>query len=305
MDTLKKIITWVIIIGGGAYLIIHNEIVVNFILDNFIVDTSVNIPESNAYARDYEYVSFSYDEDFKPEKMSDYKNIIFNIFNGGYDTFSFFCPRYYEKCIPDLKEITGNQATITMINNYVSPFNSFSTINTTITTIGTTNEITYEIRKLYSASDVEAVNNQLDKIIGELNISSYASTSDKIRVFHDYLISHVDYDNERARSGESMYKSNTAYGALIEGKAICSGYADALAIFLDRLDVPNFKISEEEHIWNMVYINNSWLHIDVTWDDVNNPISKYNYFLISTKKLLELDKTTHNFDKSFYLEASN
>ena len=53
----------------------------------------------------------------------------------------------------------------------------------------------------------------------------------------------------------------------------------------------------------MVYLNGKWLHLDLTWDDVDNQKYKDNYFLITTDELFNLDKKEHNFDKSFYLEA--
>ena len=78
-----------------------------------------------------------------------------------------------------------------------------------------------------------------------------------------------------------------------------------MAIFLDKLDIKNYKISNEAHIWNLVYVNGVWVHLDATWDD---PISEYNanrdtYFLISTEELEKLKDDTHKFDKNIYKEA--
>ena len=86
---------------------------------------------------------------------------------------------------------------------------------------------------------------------------------------------------------------------MIQGYGTCNGYADAMAIFLD------YKISNDEHIWNLVYLDGKWYHLDLTWDD---PISETNinrdtYFLITTKTLEELNDGTHNFDKKIYSEA--
>ena len=88
---------------------------------------------------------------------------------------------------------------------------------------------------------------------------------------------------------------------MIQGYGTCNGYADAMAIFLDKLNIINYKIS----IWNLVYLDGKWYHLDLTWDD---PISETNinrdtYFLITTKTLEELNDGTHNFDKKIYSEA--
>ena len=71
------------------------------------------------------------------------------------------------------------------------------------------------------------------------------------------------------------------------------------------MNIINYKISNEEHIWNLVYLDGKWYHLYLTWDD---PISETNinrdtYFLITTKTLEELNDGTHNFDKKIYSEA--
>ena len=65
------------------------------------------------------------------------------------------------------------------------------------------------------------------------------------------------------------------------------------------------QISNDSHIWNLVYVNGKWVHLDATWDD---PISEYNanrdtYFLIDTEELTKLDDGTHKFDKNIFSEA--
>ena len=62
-----------------------------------------------------------------------------------------------------------------------------------------------------------------------------------------------------------------------------------MAIFLNSLGVKNYKIATENHIWNAVYIDNNWYHLDLTWDD---PVTKdsavdtlsHKFFMINTNK---------------------
>ena len=79
-----------------------------------------------------------------------------------------------------------------------------------------------------------------------------------------------------------------------------------MKIFLDKFNIPNFKVSSENHIWNAVYVNNKWMHLDLTWDDpvtsTGEDILEYDYFLISTKELLEQEKEQHIFDYEIYPE---
>ena len=80
-----------------------------------------------------------------------------------------------------------------------------------------------------------------------------------------------------------------------------------MAIFLDRMKIPNYKISSDKHIWNLVYINGKWLNLDLTFDDpvtnTGEDILQHDYFLISTDELLKLDKSEHTFNKEVFKEA--
>ena len=131
-------------------------------------------------------------------------------------------------------------------------------------------------------------------------------TITKIKKIHDYIIDNTEYDINKSKDiNNSTYKSNTAYGVLLQGYGICSGYSDAMAIFLHKLNITNYKISNNTHIWNLVYINGVWRHLDLTWDD---PISELNinqetYFLISTKELKKLNDKTHDFNIYIFSEA--
>ena len=53
-------------------------------------------------------------------------------------------------------------------------------------------------------------------------------------------------------------------------------------IILDKMGVLNIRISNNKHIWNLVYLNNEWLHLDLTWDDPVNDEDKdlllYDYY---------------------------
>ena len=60
-----------------------------------------------------------------------------------------------------------------------------------------------------------------------------------------------------------------------------------------------------------VYLNDEWLHIDLTWDDPVSSDGKdylfHTYFLVSTEAMKEADQgetviEEHNFNPLFYLE---
>ena len=125
-------------------------------------------------------------------------------------------------------------------------------------------------------------------------------------MIHDYIINHTEYDKLKTENiNDTTYKSNTAYGVLFEGYGICSGYSDAMKLFLDKLNIINYKISNDQHIWNLVNLDGVWYHLDLTWDDPvsDKNITRDSYFMITTKNLKALDDDVHYYNTVLFKEA--
>jgi len=229
-------------------------------------------------------------------------NYIYYVINTGSEYADGECTEEYTNCLKDLNEIANDEETLSLINNYVHPYNSFKTISFTYNSNGRFSLI---VEHIYSKEEITAINYVVDTKIEEI-ITKNMTTEEKIKKIHDYIIDSTKYDTLKTDNiYDETYKSNTAYGVLIQGYGICSGYADTISIFLNKLDIENYKISNETHIWNLVYINGIWTHLDSTWDD---PISDRNlnrdtYFLITYDELVALNDETHSFDKKIYTEA--
>ena len=77
-----------------------------------------------------------------------------------------------------------------------------------------------------------------------------------------------------------------------------------MSIFLDKIGVSNIKVATDDHVWNAIYLNDKWYHIDLTWDDPINNLKKdmiiYDYFMITTDELLNKNDNEHSFDKEIY-----
>lgn len=270
-------------------------------IDEHFNDKDYIIATANEYYldNDYNYIKNYTDDVSNKEELLNY---IYYVINTGSEYADGECTKEYTDCIKDLENIADDTDTLTIINNFVHPYNSFKTISFTYTNKG---NFSLSIEHVYTKEEIAEINYIVTNKIKDL-ITDNMTSQDKIKTIHDYIINNTDYDELKTNNiNDETYKSNTAYGVLIQGYGICSGYADTMAIFLNQLDIKNYKISNENHIWNLVYVNGLWKHLDATWDD---PISEFNanrntYFLISTEELIKLNDDTHSFDKLIYSEA--
>lgn len=249
--------------------------------------------------RDFEFVQ-NYDDEV--HNYTELLNYIYHVVNTGSKEGTGYCVREYKNCAKDLEEIGNNKELLSTINNFVHPYNSFSSI---IFTYNTKGEFDIKVNKIYSEENIVKINEVVDRVIKE-NIVDTMTTTQKLKIIHDYIIDNTKYDTLKSKNINDMtYKSNTAIGVLLEGYGICSGYSDAMCIFLDKLGIDNYKISNDTHIWNLVKVNNKWLHIDLTWDDpiYEQNLNRDTYFLITTAELEKLNDNTHSFNKTVFKEA--
>ena len=274
------------------------------------------IENSNEYAKDTDYLYVQRTKDYIPYSYQDLLNIYYSVINNGWNQFTFYCPKEYTNCLNDISNISEDELILTHLNNYIHPFNSFTNIRTSINENG---EITLYIYYLYNEDEIKIIDEKTDELLNNL-ITSDMDDYTKLKTIHDYIINNVKYDVERNEENSSDYSSYTAYGPLFEGYATCNGYTDLMAIFLTKLGFNNYKVattpdeisySSTGHIWNALYYDNSWVHIDLTWDDPVSSDQKdylfHTYFLVTTEAMEEADKgetviEEHNFNKLFYLE---
>lgn len=95
------------------------------------------------------------------------------------------------------------------------------------------------------------------------------TNAEKALTIHDFLVLNAKYDYENYLAGNIPHLSNKAYGVLVNGTGVCNSYALAYQDLLTRLGITVIKVTSSamNHAWNMVYLDGSWYHVDVTWDD--------------------------------------
>lgn len=271
---------------------------------SIILEPEIIVIPSNDYQKTEQFLLIKQVDNYNPNNFQDLLNIFYSILNQGWEEFTFYCPKEYKTCLDDIEKISYDEGVLSNINNYVHPYNSYSTIKTIYDDTG---EVTIKINYLYSDDEIKMIDKDIDKIILE-NTTNEMSIEQKIKSLHDFIINNTKYDSNRANDLESNYDSARILGVLYDNYAICSGYTDVMAVFLEKLNVPNFKVASDTHIWNAVYINNQWKHLDLTWDDPittsGEDVLEYSYFLVNTEDILKLDTyiNEHNFDKNIYLE---
>lgn len=304
--TLRKSVKYIVIIIFLFTCFYFKDEIVKFITSPAKKNTTqeIRVPKVGNYKvfdGKFKYVAST--DNFVPSSKQDIMDIIYTILNSGWKEFTFYCPTEYTECVNDVTSITNNDETLSNINNFVHPYNSFKTIETNYTTSG---EITIIVHKMYSDNDIKELNKKVDEIYNK-SVKDNMTTEEKIKAIHDYIINNAKYDDAKI-SGVTKENSNTAVGVLIDGYGICSGYTDAMAIFLNKLEIPNIKVSSAKHIWNLVYLDGRWLNLDLTFDDpivdTGEDLLIHDYFLKDTKTIIKNDKSNqHNFDKKVFVEA--
>ena len=135
-----------------------------------------------------------------------------------------------------------------------------------------------------SAQEV-AVSAAVSSLLGNLGVNSMDSYS-KIKTIYNWICQNVSYDYAHVGNTEYL-KQFSAYGALIEGTAVCQGYAVLLYRLLLESGVDVRVIpgtgNGALHAWNIVELNGVYYNVDSTWDAGKD---LYGYFLCSENDFL-------------------
>lgn len=120
----------------------------------------------------------------------------------------------------------------------------------------------------------------------------------KEKAVHDYIVSHVVYDNSLIE--------HSAYAALAKGTTVCQGYALLTQKMFDKIGIKSFMVegfgAGQAHLWNLVNLGGKWFHLDCTFDDPlpDNPdIIDYSYFNLSDSGI----SVNHVWNKEDYPDA--
>lgn len=142
----------------------------------------------------------------------------------------------------------------------------------------------YSMTYFTDAEQEAAMDSRIAQVMKGLILSG-KSEYEKIRAIYDYICNNVTYDYEHLGMGGDYKLQYTAYAALINGTAVCNGYAAlfyrmALEAGVRTRYVSGYTASDGSgsHAWNIAGINGWFYNLDSTWDAGNN---NYRWFLKS------------------------
>ena len=88
---------------------------------------------------------------------------------------------------------------------------------------------------------------------------------------NNYICDNVEYDQYIIDNGTGNSTSRTAYGPLIEGKAVCSGYSRAVQLIMSTADYKCYVDGGNSkyglHAWNILSTKDGFYMVDSTWND--------------------------------------
>ncbi len=136
----------------------------------------------------------------------------------------------------------------------------------------------------YTSSNVQGYYNALMAAVPRVPVD-LSNRYNFIKSVHDYLAKTVYYPD--LTTSDYKKSAHDAYGALVEGRAVCQGYSDAIKLLCDYYKIPCVCIPGTAngggHMWNAVQMDDGkWYFIDCTWDDQGDYGTFYDFFLVGT-----------------------
>ena len=146
---------------------------------------------------------------------------------------------------------------------------------------------THKQRLQYSKDELEEFTEEIVK-----KANKEDNLWERFKIIYDFVLDSVEYDYDFYGKYPSGYLPDdagdlllghegevTKEWCLVNGKAVCSGYADALEYLCEKCDITCVTLSSGKlcHDWNQVRIYNNWYNVDACWSDCAP--NKYVWFL--------------------------
>lgn len=183
----------------------------------------------------------------------------------------------------------------------------------------------FEIEYKYYATEEQeqAVSNKINSIVNTVRSRNY-SDYQAVKYIHDLICNSTTYDYAAVENAtdKTFSYAFTAYGALIKGRVVCQGYANAFYRICKELGYNVRFVSSSPyegcHAWNLIQLDDKYYFVDATWDDEikddpsiieefeSEDVDEYFYFLVDYDKLRSEDTVRQHtlyselYDNSYY-----
>jgi len=174
--------------------------------------------------------------------------------------------------ISDLKKLTK----LTNLLITANPLIDVSSLNE----IAKTNpEISAEMKFLKKSNEV------LTSII-----KPTMTNTEKAKAIYVWLIKNITYDKEVYASKSPVRESGTIVGGLLNGKAVCGGYANTAQLLLNSCGIECGVKYTYNHWINVINLDGKYTFFDATRGDLYSSSTKinYSYFNISHERALSI-----------------
>ena len=156
----------------------------------------------------------------------------------------------------------------------------------------------------FEGDALEEAKEDVEKAVSDIIKGAPENATDyEIELYlNEWIIYHCSYDKEGPQR-------HTVYGSLIQGRAVCDGYAKAFQLLCHRMGIDCVTIEgtatefesrldesgDDGHMWNCIRLGDDWYHVDVTWNDGDVHIQKYAFLNLSTEEI----ERTHSISPLF------
>ena len=148
-----------------------------------------------------------------------------------------------------------------------------------------------------SKLNTTAIKNTASKMNAAVKKMGGSNTYEQVKAIHDAIVNGTQYP---ADPNKATHNQHQAVGPLVEGKAVCDGYAKAFKYACDQKGIPCIIVTgtatnnlgeKGTHAWNYVKMDDGkWYQVDTDWDDPqtkggnSKSVLIYDYFMTGAVK---------------------
>lgn len=151
--------------------------------------------------------------------------------------------------------------------------------------VKSTGQATLKCDILYKEEDILRIRQQLRKRISQLVRSTAdKSPAERERMVYERIAMQLSYVNNHD------YRDHNIVGPVLLSAGVCEGYTAMLMLCLRQIGIPCIKVYGKSkrdgyHCWNIVWIQGTPVHCDVTWDSPHQGMVFFDYFNLSDKQI--------------------